>query len=251
MKWLNIIGGLAGAVIAPTATIASVVTAAEYHGLSRMSRSQWLAFGPSAGVLALALIIATLAALRRESGKRFRKPRDWGHVTGFPGIHRFALKMKWDHTQRASRHKDRITAYMARILDGASDATIFSRDLSWATDPRAASSLDRLASDGNLTIYVHQPKSRILSDRVDSLVRQGANVLAYTHPDHPKVRFTRVRSSGTTMLAVGKEDKRHHRIKEFRDEDELTFQMANCLTSIDKVWRIRGTGDRAIGSQEA
>ncbi|KRC64711.1 hypothetical protein ASE12_07990 [Aeromicrobium sp. Root236] len=246
MKWLNLIGAVAAAFIAPMTTIFSVVTSKNYDGVGKMSRGQWLAFGPSLAVLLLAAVITVIAFVKRDRSKRFRKPRNWRLISGLPWIHRVAVRFSQDHARRSARHKDKITEYMASLLDDASEATIFSRDLSWATHTRAATALDRLAAEGNLTIYVHKPRSRRLSDRIDSLVEQGAKVLAYTHPDHPRVRFTRVRSSGTTTLAVGKEDKSHHRIREFRDPNDVTFQMANCLTSIEKVWRVRGKSDRAV-----
>jgi hypothetical protein len=135
--------------------------------------------------------------------------------------------------RRLSRHSLRddaeIKRYMYRWISKGGRVSIFTRDMSWASDERISALLRQKASRAELTL--------VLPTRIplaQELEKAGCEVVSYEHLGYvPQSRFTIINKDRMDAhLAVGRRIGDRHIVEEYSVGQHPVFAIANDLVEV-------------------
>lgn len=142
----------------------------------------------------------------------------------------------WTEIRRfmAERHKvfgsvASINKYMCRLVQSTGRTVIFSRDLSWSSEPEASQALKTKAASQDLTICLYHETS--FSKELQAL---GANIILYGDSGHePRSRFTIVGYGVEgSRVAVGSRQGNKQIVYEYAAGQHPAFALAEDLARI-------------------
>lgn len=119
-----------------------------------------------------------------------------------------------------------INAYMEKWIRSGSQVVVFSRDLSWSSDPKIKSLLMQKSSAREITIYLEH-----MTDDAKLLLDAGANIMLYRESGHvPRSRFTIVDYGlEGARVAIGLKVEGVHTIHEFQSGRDPMFAVAEDM----------------------
>jgi hypothetical protein len=122
-----------------------------------------------------------------------------------------------------------VRRFMHNWIESSGRTAIFSRDMSWASEPDIADLLRKKAASGELTICV--PTQTALTSELEL---GGAEILTYGRLRHvPRSRFTiRNYGRGDAEVAIGLADGNSHRIRTYQAGRHPAFQTCEDLVEV-------------------
>lgn len=123
----------------------------------------------------------------------------------------------------------KINEYMRAWLNSGGRSLIFSRDMSWAQEPKTRAILVKKAQQGELVLCVEHEMPLAME-----LGAAGATIVTYGELNHvPRSRFTIVDfGKEGARVAVGAHLAGHHVIQEFQSGHHPFFAVAEDLATI-------------------
>jgi hypothetical protein len=143
-------------------------------------------------------------------------------------------------TRKSYNSQNKINDYMFRWISSGGRTVIFSRNMSWVTEPRIWDLLMRKAREGELTLCV-EAHIRVS----DELRAAGARVVTYSELGHvPKSRFTIIDyEKDGARVAIGQKIGGTHIIEEFEGRTHPLFSVAEDLVKLLCAYDERKSGN--------
>lgn len=149
-----------------------------------------------------------------------------------------AIAVAWDVLEYVRRRprvyppkSEEIVRYLAKWLGSGGRAAIFSRDLSWATDPDVLEVLRSKARAGEILAFVAR-----VTPEMSELVKGGAELFEHARPQISlKSRFTVIDyGKAGSRLAIGIVEDGNHVIREYGPSDHVVMALAADLLELAK-----------------
>lgn len=139
------------------------------------------------------------------------------------------VREHWKRQPKRYKKPGAIVDYMHRWISGGSRVVIFTRDMSWAREPRIRDLLASKAQRSELTVCLPEP-----IELTDELARHGARIVVYPVLSYvPTSRFTIVNEDRMdARVAIGRQVKGVHVIEEFAAGEHPVFAVAHDLVQI-------------------